>query len=135
MEFSAKQAAKQVGKATATITRAIKSGKLSARRLPSGGYVIQASELFRVYPVKGKETSSATSDVKPFATHDLNQVKPSLNPEVEILQERLKDKDEVIEDLRKRLDNETEERRAMSRLLLEHKPKKRGFLGLFRKKD
>ena len=50
MKLSASQAAKAVGKSIPTVTRAIKSGKLSADRLESGGYEVEASELFRVWP-------------------------------------------------------------------------------------
>lgn len=49
MKLSASQAAKRTGKSIPTITRAIKSGKLSADKTGSGGYSIDASELFRVF--------------------------------------------------------------------------------------
>jgi hypothetical protein len=50
MKFSAKQAAKEVGKSVTTISRAIKSGRLSAVKQDNGSYEIEASELFRVFP-------------------------------------------------------------------------------------
>jgi len=49
MKLTASQAAKQTGKSIPTITRAIKSGKISAERTNSGGYLIEPSELFRVF--------------------------------------------------------------------------------------
>lgn len=49
MKLSASQAAKKTGKSVPTITRAIKSGKISAKKTGSGGYEIEASELFRVF--------------------------------------------------------------------------------------
>lgn len=49
LKLSASQAAKRTGKSVPTITRAIKSGKLSAEKSGSGGYQIEASELFRVF--------------------------------------------------------------------------------------
>lgn len=49
VKLSASQAAKRTGKSVPTITRAIKSGKLSAEKTPSGGYQIDAAELFRVF--------------------------------------------------------------------------------------
>jgi hypothetical protein len=60
--LSASQAAKAVGKSIPTITRAIKSGKLSATKLPDGkGYEIDPSELFRVWPsVTSKDDASQT---------------------------------------------------------------------------
>jgi len=49
MKLTASQAAKQTGKSIPTITRAIKSGKISAERTGSGGYLIEPSELFRIF--------------------------------------------------------------------------------------
>lgn len=49
MKLSANEASKQTGKSVPTITRAIKSGKISAEKTSSGGYLIEASELFRVF--------------------------------------------------------------------------------------
>lgn len=49
MKLSANEAAKRTGKSVPTITRAIKSGKISAEKTGSGGYLIDPSELFRVY--------------------------------------------------------------------------------------
>lgn len=50
MKLSAKEAAKRVGKSVPTITRAVKSGKISAEKTDAGGYLIDPSELFRVFP-------------------------------------------------------------------------------------
>ena len=50
MKVSASEAAKRTGKSVPTITRAIKSGKISADRTESGSYLIDPSELFRVFP-------------------------------------------------------------------------------------
>ena len=49
MKLSASQAAKKTGKSVPTITRAIKSGRVSAQKTGSGGYQIDAAELFRVF--------------------------------------------------------------------------------------
>jgi len=50
MKLSANEAAKRTGKSVPTITRAIKSGKISAERTGKGGYLIEPSELFRAFP-------------------------------------------------------------------------------------
>ena len=50
MKLSANEAAKRVGKSVPTITRAIKSGKISAEKTDLGGYLVDPSELFRVFP-------------------------------------------------------------------------------------
>ena len=48
-KFSLGQAAKLVGVGQTTLTRNIKSGRLSAERRFDGSYLIEASELARVY--------------------------------------------------------------------------------------
>ena len=50
MKLSANEAAKKTGKSVPTITRAIKSGKISAEKTGKGGYLIEPSELFRAFP-------------------------------------------------------------------------------------
>lgn len=53
--LSISQAAIQTGKSRSTIFRAIKNGRLSARKKDTGEFEIDAAELFRVYPpTKGK---------------------------------------------------------------------------------
>lgn len=49
MKVSASEAARLTKKSIPTITRAIKSGKISAEKLSGGGYAIDTSELFRVF--------------------------------------------------------------------------------------
>ena len=45
----------------------------------------------------------------------------ALEREIELLRERLEDKNDVIQDLRKRLDNETEERTKLTRLIADNR--------------
>ena len=113
MKLSAKQAGKEVGKSTPTITRAIKSGRISATKNESGGYEIDPSELFRVFdPVtleKGNVNGEMLKDVTPNETSMLTR-------EVEMLREQIERMDEMnarersmlekqIEDLRSDRDN------------------------------
>ena len=51
MEFSLREAAREVGASKSTILRAVKSGRLSARRNDDGEYLVDAAELHRVYPL------------------------------------------------------------------------------------
>jgi predicted nucleic acid-binding Zn-ribbon protein len=67
MVYTLGEAAIAVGKSKATISKAIKSGRISADKQPNGSYKIDPSELHRVYPpalstVEGerKETPSST---------------------------------------------------------------------------
>ncbi len=73
MKYTAGQAAKATGVATATITRALKSGKISGHKDENGAWIIEPSELHRVFPAispqeheipaaKGDETSNATPE-------------------------------------------------------------------------
>lgn len=84
-KLSASQAAKAVGKSVPTITRAIKSGKLSAKKLDGGGYEIDASELFRVWVAVTDE-----SDITPpMLGRETPNVTSALEREVELLREML----------------------------------------------
>lgn len=50
MSYTLGEAAKAVGKSKTTLHRAIKSGKISASKADNGSYVIEPSELHRLYP-------------------------------------------------------------------------------------
>src|SRR4051794_9283023 len=56
-QFGLREAARQVGVTKSTIHRAVQHGRLSASRTESGGYAIDAAELFRVYPPKASHQS------------------------------------------------------------------------------
>ena len=58
------EAAKETGLAKSVISRAIKTGRLSAVRQENGSYTIDPAELFRVYP----KNSSATVQSERSAT-------------------------------------------------------------------
>lgn len=107
MSYTLGQAAKATGKSKPTIQRAIKNGTISASKTGDGSYEIDPAELHRVFPPVTRASN---------AEHGLKQsVPPSDTPilhrEIELLRERLADKESVIEDLRTRLDAEAEERR------------------------
>jgi hypothetical protein len=87
MGLSAREAAKAAGKAVTTITRAIENGKISARKTDSGGYDIEPSELFRVFPKISSETPSVLHNATPKETPE----NKALQREVELLREALAD--------------------------------------------
>ena len=64
METSTKlslgQAAREPGKSKATLSKAIKTGRLSATKSETGGYAIEPVELFRVYPPVTQVNSAPT---------------------------------------------------------------------------
>ena len=86
MQYTAGQAAKSAGVSTATITRAIKRGRLSASKDDNGSWRIDPAELHRVYPdarAQDGTTLAGKSNATPMQDSDLRH-------EVGILEERLK---------------------------------------------
>lgn len=117
MKYSASQAAKATGKAIPTITRAIKNGKISAERIDGGGYLIDPSELHRVFPpVTGKGDATPA-----MLGHETPNETGALEAELKGLRERLADSQDTVADLRKRLDQEGEERRRLTVMLTDQR--------------
>ena len=106
MGLSAREAAKEAGKAVTTITRAIDSGKLSAARLDGGGYSIEPAELFRVFPRKSSATTEKLHDATPKDTSE--------NKAIERLVEKL---EEQVADLRRDRDKWQEQAERLTLML------------------
>ena len=117
MEYSLLDAARAARVNKSTVLRAIKGGRLSARREEGGTYRIDASELARVYdlrhlaPVAPRGTEGAMPQA---ATADAPSA-PPLDIEVAVLRARLEAAEaqaarerETVADLRKRLDRAEE---------------------------
>ena len=127
--------AELAGVSKGTVSKALKSGRLSYAEKTDNGYLIETSELFRVFPPKQPETVEHAR----LETHSGNRETlvetGGLYREVELLREQLRDRDGVVDDLRQRLDKSEEERReAQARVIgLLTGPgsaeSKRGFLG------
>ena len=115
MPYTVMQAGKATGKAKTTILRAIQTGKVSANRDPvTQAWIIDPAELHRVYP-----TASIAPPERVRTGEMANDA--SARRELELVrEEREREREEAqrtIEDLRRRLDRETEERReAQARL-------------------
>lgn len=56
MAYTLGEAAKAVGKSKATISKALKTGKITGHKNEDGSYTIDPSELHRVYPPAPSET-------------------------------------------------------------------------------
>ena len=113
------QAAKETGYSKTAISRAIKSGRISANRNELGEYQIDPAELFRVYPV------TISVDTK-TEQHTTPKDDSSLHVQIESLREVLRQIEGERDDLRRRLDEEAAERReAQAKLtaLLTYQPK------------
>jgi hypothetical protein len=120
MKFSLGQAAKETGLDKSTISRAIKSGRLSAQRKDGGGYEIDPAELFRVFPPASKEQTD--TPLPTDAATDALLENRELRIKLEAVEARLRDKNEEVHDLRRRLDLEGEERRKLTMMLLAYHP-------------
>lgn len=143
--LSASQAAKEVGKAVPTITRAIKKGKLSAQRSDEGGYLIDPAELFRVWPAKERNatgtTPNATDDMLGNTTPKSNGETGVLQAELNFLRQLLEDREGTISDLKQERDDWKHQAQTLlianqNRPEAEHASagqggKRGGFLGLF----
>ena len=132
-----KMAAERVGKSKATILRNIKDGKLSASRDDSGNYHIDLSELMRVYSVDaGDPPHEVVREALRGGSNDPGDA-PEKRRDIEVLQVKLEaahktiedrdrelvHRDRTIDDLRERLDKEGEERRRLTAMLTDQRPK------------
>lgn len=100
MKLSASQAAKKTGKSVPTITRAIKSGKISAEKTKSGGYQIEASELFRVFNAVTEEPNAKGNALG-------HETPPSPQAETnasQLLKEKIADLEAALSDARSERD-------------------------------
>ena len=121
MSYTLGEAAKATGKSKPTIQRAIKSGRISAERKADGSYEIDPAELHRVFPplsVTSNDTGEMKQSVPPVTPAVLQAELDGLRGEMEqVKSER--------DDLRRRLDMESEERRKLTALLTDQRAEPR----------
>ena len=119
------QAAREAGRSKATLLEAIRGGRLSAPKDELGRYQIDPAELFRVYPPTTQEpdTETATDPLPPTMETAL------LRQKVEFLERIIRGIENERNDLRRRLDAESEARENAAAeirhltLMLTHSPK------------
>lgn len=87
--FTLGEASKETGVQKSTLSKALKSGKLSYFEKTSAGYKIEPSELFRIYPRKPQDTVADTIVYKQYDTPEMNPDFIRLQVELEQLRERL----------------------------------------------
>ena len=117
MKHTLGTAAKAVGKSKATISKAIKSGKISAHKLPNGSYEIEPVELHRVYPPTPSQPIDGERLETPSET-GVNDI------EIRLLQAELKMAHARIDDL----EGDREQWRQTANRLLEKQDPPKGFL-------
>ena len=110
------EAAKLTGKQRQTIHKAIKEGRISAIRSEAGEWRIDPAELFRVYPPLSTVNDNQSAQVDT----GLQRVDSGLQREVELLRERIREKDDIISDLREDRDHWRQQATA---LLTDQRPK------------
>jgi hypothetical protein len=98
-----------------TIRRAIEKGRLSATRRDDGSYEIDPAELHRAFPGHGDAAGTMARSVTANDTGELRV-------EVEMLRERLEEKDAVISDLREDRDHWRAQAEQATRLLTDQRP-------------
>ena len=125
MTYTLGQAAKACGKSKATLSKAVKLGKISVAINDDGSFSIEPVELFRIYPPVSQTVEGEHSAVSPStAEKDIKSA---------ILQAELAAAKDKIDDLKSFADTIMEDRdhwRQMSNRLLSAPPKqeeKKGF--------
>jgi hypothetical protein len=94
VKYTAGQAAKAVGVATATITRSLKSGKISGQKDESGAWVIDPAELHRVFPpvsLQGSVRHSMKGHTTPSERDERHSDFSAIEREVKVLRDSLAD--------------------------------------------
>lgn len=94
MKYTAGQAAKASGVATATITRALKSGKISGQKDDNGAWMIDPAELHRVFPpvaLKVHEKANMKRDATLFERDERPTEDSVSQRELQIIREALAD--------------------------------------------
>ena len=138
------EAAKRAGVAKATISRAIKAGKISAARNErTGGWDIDPAELFRVFPATGETgvTGGGNSAVKQSATPaNATAATPEtavsmarLEAEVQGLKAQMELMRETLDDLKGQRDKWQDQAQSAQRLLTDMRPERRGWFGFGRR--
>ena len=109
MKLSASEAAKQTGKSVPTITRAIKSGKISADRTGAGGYLIDPSELFRVFPPVTKVSDETKTSLDDETTN--------ITDETRLLREKMQLLESALNDARQERDEWRDQAQRLAKAL------------------
>ena len=129
MQYTAGQAAQATGKNIATITRAIKLGKISAQKDASGAWRIDASELHRVFPLSSQvlRKTQMQSDASPLQEQSKSQT-AVLEQELAALRERVAAQSALLEERTGQISDLKEDRdrwrQQAENLLVDMRPQK-----------
>lgn len=130
MSYTLGEAAKAAGFSKPTLSRAIKNGKLSAKRLDDGSYSIDPAELERWKDANGHRNASVKRIATPAETPETPMHNSALQAEVEALRERIKAGEmergfleQRVEDLKGRAERAERKEDQLHALLADLRPK------------
>jgi hypothetical protein len=89
MKFTLVQAARETGRDRSTLFRAIKKGKLSGEKQEDGSYLIDSSELFRVYPEKQLDSAKTQGAQAELHQSAQGALVDALREQIELLRDQL----------------------------------------------
>lgn len=115
--LSAKEAAERVGMTKAGLLKAVRKGTISAEKDQNGEWRIEPVELFRVYPPVNQNTVDGHGKVDAGSQGGT----PGLQAEIEGLRALVNTLQSERDDLRRRLDQEGEERRQLTAMLTDQR--------------
>lgn len=122
MSYTLGEAAKATGKSKATISKAIKSGRISAVKDESGTFHIDPAEVHRVYAPTVSQKQNETPLRSVVNTENDGHIR-ELKMRLESAHDRLNDKEAVIADLRE----DRDKWRQQATALLTDQRNKSGF--------
>jgi hypothetical protein len=131
VSYTLGEAAIACGKSKSTLSKAIKNGKISAKKNDNGAFEIEPSELHRLYPpapLAVEENTSESVDVKQKET-PYSTLRNTSN--IEVLEAKLQMANERIEELKAdkdKLEVDKEQWRQQATNLLAAPQDKRGLL-------
>ena len=141
MSYTLGEAAKAVGFSKPTLSRAVKNGKLSAKRLDDGSYSIDAAELERWKDANGHRNGAVKRIATPVETPEIPRETSALQAEVEKLRAQVQSDqrergflEQRIEDLKERADRAERKEDQLHALLVDLRPQaaaepRKGFWG------
>lgn len=100
MSLSPAEAAKHVGLTKQSVIKAIRSGRISAVKDASGGWLIEPVELFRVWPAVNQDRGKVTPQVDAGLPPENGEVVTLLKAQIDLLRSQLDDVRADREDIR-----------------------------------
>lgn len=126
MKLTLGEAAKETTVSKGTLSKAIKSGKISAHKNEDGSFAIDPAELFRVFP-KQVETPQAERSETPVETHGNTLEMARLQVELEAAQREAVILRDTVVDLRTDRDAWRQQAERQTLLLQDHRDKGAGL--------